>query len=92
MLSTCAFPEYVEAKEVGVGLLFLSCCTGHLERTVRSPHASRHCIAGCTIAFPRSYAIAQEITATILGTVTDASGAVVSGATIIVVNTDQAKP
>jgi hypothetical protein len=34
--------------------------------------------------------IGQEITATILGTVTDASGAVVSGATIIVVNTDQA--
>lgn len=37
-----------------------------------------------------SYAVAQEITATILGTVTDPSGAVVSGATIIVVNTDQA--
>jgi len=37
-----------------------------------------------------SYAIAQEITATILGTVTDASGAVASGATIIVLNRDQA--
>jgi len=37
-----------------------------------------------------SYAIAQEITATILGTVTDSRGAVVSGATIIVVNTGQA--
>ena len=33
---------------------------------------------------------AQEITATILGTVTDPSGAVVAGATIIVLNTDQA--
>jgi hypothetical protein len=32
----------------------------------------------------------QEITATILGTVTDPTGAVVSGATIVVVNTDQA--
>jgi hypothetical protein len=32
------------------------------------------------------YATGQEITATILGTVTDSSGAVVSGATIIVLN------
>jgi len=37
MLSTCAFPEYGEAKEVGVGLLFLSCCTGPLQRTPKEP-------------------------------------------------------
>ena len=33
--------------------------------------------------------VGQEITATILGRVTDASGAVVAGATIIVINADQ---
>jgi hypothetical protein len=47
-------------------------------------------LSGALLLLLGSYAIAQEITATILGTVTDSSGAVVSGATIIVVNTDQA--
>src|SRR5450432_1460245 len=50
----------------------------------------RFALSGALLLLLGSYAIAQEITATILGTVTDASGAVVSGATIIVVNTDQA--
>src|ERR1700756_5946082 len=37
-----------------------------------------------------SYGIGQEITATILGTVRDTSGAVIAGAAIVVVNTDTA--
>jgi len=47
-------------------------------------------LSGALLLFLGCNTIGQEITATILGTVTDASGAVVSGATIIVVNTDQA--
>ena len=47
-------------------------------------------LSGALLLFLGYNTIAQEITATILGTVTDPSGAVVSGATIIVVNTDQA--
>jgi hypothetical protein len=47
-------------------------------------------LSGALLLLLGSYAIAHEITATILGTVTDASGAVVSGATNNVVNTDQA--
>ena len=47
-------------------------------------------LSGALLLFLGYNTIGQEITATILGTVTDASGAVVSGATIIVVNTDQA--
>src|SRR6266436_7132897 len=47
-------------------------------------------LSGVLLLFLGYNTIGQEITATILGTVTDASGAGVSGATIIVVNTDQA--
>jgi len=50
----------------------------------------RFALSGALLLLLGSYDIAQEITATILGTVTDSSGAVVSGATIIVLNTDQA--
>src|SRR6266446_170086 len=47
-------------------------------------------LSGALLLFLGCNTIGQEITATILGTVTDASGAGVSGAMIIVVNTDQA--
>jgi Carboxypeptidase regulatory-like domain len=47
-------------------------------------------LSGALLLFLGYNTIGQEITATIIGTVTDSSGAVVSGATIIVVNTDQA--
>jgi hypothetical protein len=50
----------------------------------------RFALSGALLLPLGSYVFAQEITATILGTVTDPSGAAVSGATIIVVNTDQA--
>jgi len=50
----------------------------------------RFALSGALLLLLGSYGIGQEITATILGTVTDPSGAVVSGATIIVVNTDKA--
>ena len=50
----------------------------------------RFALSGALLLLLGSYVFAQEITATILGTVTDPSGAAVSGATIIVVNTDQA--
>jgi hypothetical protein len=50
----------------------------------------RFALLGALLLLLGSYDIAQEITATILGSVTDASGAVVSGATIIVLNTDRA--
>src|SRR5258707_7273282 len=49
----------------------------------------RFAFSGDLLLLLGSSDIAQEITATILGSVTDASGAVVSGATIIVLNTDQ---
>ena len=47
-------------------------------------------LSGALLLLLGSYVFAQEVTATILGTVTDPNGAAVSGATIIVVNTDQA--
>jgi hypothetical protein len=50
----------------------------------------RFALLGALLLLLGSYDIAQEITATILGSVTDASGAVVSGATINVLNTDRA--
>jgi len=50
----------------------------------------RFALPGALLLLLGTCGIAQEITATILGSVTDASGAVVSGATIIVVNTDKA--
>src|ERR1700747_893614 len=50
----------------------------------------RFALSGALALLLGSYDIGQEITATILGSVTDASGAVVSGATIIVLNTDRA--
>jgi len=46
-------------------------------------------LSGALLLLVGAYAIGQEITATILGTVMDPSGAVISGATIIVVNTDK---
>jgi len=52
----------------------------------------RFALPGALLLLLGSYGIGQEITATILGTVRDTSGAVISGATIIVVNTDQATP
>jgi hypothetical protein len=50
----------------------------------------RFALSGALLLLLGSCGIAQEITVTILGTVTDRSSAVVSGATITVVNTDQA--
>jgi hypothetical protein len=50
----------------------------------------RFALSGVFFLALASCARSQEITATILGTVTDPSGAVVAGATIVVVNTDQA--
>jgi uncharacterized surface anchored protein len=50
----------------------------------------RFAVSGAALLLLGSCTAGQEITATILGTVTDASGAVVAGATIVVVNTDQA--
>ena len=47
-------------------------------------------LSGALLLLLGSYGITQEITATILGTVTDSSGAVVSGARIIVLDTDRA--
>ena len=43
----------------------------------------RFALSGALLLLLGSYVFAQEITATILGTVTDPSGAAVSGATII---------
>jgi len=50
----------------------------------------RFALSGALLLLLGSFGISQEITATILGTVVDSSGAAISGATIIVVNTDQA--
>jgi Carboxypeptidase regulatory-like domain/TonB-dependent Receptor Plug Domain len=49
----------------------------------------RSALSGVLFLLLASRCAGQEITATILGTVTDPSGAVVAGATIIVTNTDQ---
>jgi hypothetical protein len=46
-------------------------------------------LSGVLFLLPASCASGQEISATILGTVTDPAGAVILGATITVVNTDQ---
>src|ERR1700730_18126554 len=51
---------------------------------------ARFALSGASLLLLGSFSIAQEITATILGNVTDPSGAIVSGETITVVNTDQA--
>ena len=51
---------------------------------------ARFALSGALLLLLGSFTSAQEITATILGNVTDPSGAIVSGATITVVNTDQA--
>ena len=44
MLSTCAFPKYVEANEVAVGVLFLSSTLyqGVLADFIREGHFARH--------------------------------------------------
>lgn len=49
----------------------------------------RSALSGVLFLLLDSCCVGQEITATILGTVTDPSGAVVAGATIIVTNADQ---
>jgi Carboxypeptidase regulatory-like domain/TonB-dependent Receptor Plug Domain len=49
----------------------------------------RSALSGVLFLLLASCCVGQEITATVLGTVTDSTGAVVAGATIIVMNADQ---
>jgi len=63
---------------------------GHLEGSEGAAIRVRFALSGALSILLASCVIGQEITATILGTVTDATGAVIPGAAVMVVNLDQA--